>query len=167
MNPSDLISNTIENSHERPELTRKDKLKAIGKYCGKRLAENNLTDVAGNISFTILLSIVPMLAIVLAIFTTFPEFGSLQNTLETYFSQGMIPASTAHIILSNLTTFAANAANVSIIGGLTLVATALMTISLIESTFNHIWHVITPRPIVKRIMMYIGIAIFGPLLLGI
>ena len=167
MNPSELISNTIENSPERPELTRKDKLKAIGKYCGKRLAENNLTDVAGNISFTILLSIVPMLAIVLAIFTTFPEFGSLQDTLETYFSQGMIPASTAHIILSNLTTFAANAANVSIIGGLTLVATALMTISLIESTFNHIWHVITPRPIVKRIMMYIGIAIFGPLLLGI
>ncbi len=167
MNPSDLISNTLENSHERPELTRKDKLKAIAKYCGKRLAENNLTDVAGNISFTILLSIVPMLAIVLAVFTTFPEFGSLQNTLETYFSQGMIPASTAHIILNNLTTFAANAANVSIIGGLTLVATALMTISLIESTFNHIWHVMTPRPVVKRIVMYVGIAIFGPLLLGI
>ncbi len=167
MNPTDLISNNIENSHERPELTRRDKLKAISKYCGKRLAENNLSDVAGNISFTILLSIVPMLAIVLAIFTTFPEFGSLQQTLETYFSQGMIPATTAHIILSNLTTFAANAANVSIIGGLTLVATALMTISLIESTFNNIWHVITPRPIVKRIVMYIGIAIFGPLLLGI
>lgn len=167
MNPSDLISNNIENPHERPEPTRGDKLKAIGKYCGKRLAENNLSDVAGNISFTIILSIVPMLAIVLAIFTTFPEFGSLQDTLETYFSQGMIPASTAHIILSNLTTFAANAANVSIIGGATLVITTLMTIALIESSFNHIWHVTTPRPIVKRIFMYIAIAILGPLLLGI
>lgn len=167
MNPSELISNNLENSRERPEPTRKEKLKAIAKYCGKRLSENNLTDVAGNISFTILLSLVPMLAIVLAIFTTFPEFGSLKETLETYFSQGMIPAGTAHIILNNLTTFAANAANVSIIGGLTLIATALMTISLIESTFNHIWYVMTPRPIVKRILMYIGIAIFGPLLLGI
>ncbi len=167
MNPSDLISGTVENSHERPEPTRKEKLRAIAKYCGKRLAENNLSDVAGNISFTILLSIVPMLAIVLAIFTTFPEFGSLQQTLETYFSQGMIPASTAHIILSNLTTFAANAANVSIIGGLTLVVTALMTIALIESTFNRIWHVVTPRPFIKRVLMYITIAILGPLLLGI
>ena len=99
MNPSDLISNTIENSPEHAELTRKDKLKAIAKYCGKRLAENNLTDVAGNISFTILLSIVPMLTIVLAIFTTFPEFGSLQDTLETYFSQGMIPVSYTHLTL--------------------------------------------------------------------
>lgn len=167
MNPSDLISNTIDHSHERPEPTRTDKLKAIGKYCGKRLAENNLSDVAGNISFTIILSIVPMLAIVLAVFTTFPEFGSLQETLETYFSQGMIPASTAHIILSNLTTFAANAANVSIIGGATLLITALMTVALIESSFNRIWHVITPRPIVKRILMYLVIAILGPLLLGI
>lgn len=167
MNPSDLISNAIENSHERPEQTRRGKLKAIGKYCGKRLAENNLSDVAGNISFTIILSIVPILAILLAVFTTFPEFGSLQDTLETYFSQGMIPASTARIILNNLTTFAANATNVSIIGGISLLVTALMTISLIESTFNRIWHVITPRPIVKRVLMYIGIAIFGPLLLGI
>lgn len=167
MNPSELISNTLENSHDRPKLTRRGKLKSIGKYCGKRLAENNLSDVAGNISFTIILSIVPMLAILLAVFTTFPEFGSLQDTLETYFSQGMIPASTAHIILNNLTTFAANATNVSIIGGVSLLVTALMTISLIESTFNRIWHVMTPRSIVKRILMYIGIAIFGPLLLGI
>ena len=111
MNPNDLISNNIDNPHERRKPTRQDKLRAIGKYCGKRLEENNLSDVAGNISFTIILSLVPMLTIVLAVFTTFPEFGSLQETLETYFSQGMIPASTAHIILSNLTTFAANAAN--------------------------------------------------------
>ena len=77
------MSNRAETASNPAGLSRKDRAKAILRYCGERLKENNLTDVAGNISFTVILSLVPMLAIVLAVFTTFPEFGTLQDTLET------------------------------------------------------------------------------------
>ncbi len=148
-------------------LSRKDRLKGIFQYCRKKVKENNLSDVAGNISFTIILSLVPMLAIMLAIFTTFPEFGTLQYTLETYFAQGMIPGNIAHTILNYLGEFASNAANVSIVGGLALLFTTLTTISTIESAFDRIWHIMTPRPLLKRIVLYMAIAVFAPLLLGI
>ncbi|MCZ4064697.1 YihY family inner membrane protein [Oxalobacter aliiformigenes] len=148
-------------------LSRKDRIKGILRYCRERVEENNLSDVAGNISFTIILSLVPMLAIMLAIFTTFPEFGTLQYTLETYFAQGMIPCNIARTILNYLGAFASNAANVSIVGGLALLFTTLTTISTIESAFDRIWHIMTPRPLIKRIILYIAIAVFAPLLLGI
>ena len=167
MDKPDFMSNRAETASHPAGLSRKDRAKAVLRYCGERLKENNLTDVAGNISFTVILSLVPMLAIVLAVFTTFPEFGTLQDTLETYFAQGMIPDDIAHTILNYLGEFASNAANVSLVGGLALLFTTLSTISTIESAFDRIWHIMNPRPLWKRIILYIAIAISAPLLLGI
>lgn len=148
-------------------LSRRERIKAVLRYCRERVEENRLSNVAGDISFTIILGLVPMLTIMLAIFTTFPEFGMLRYTLETYFAQGMIPGNIAHTILNYLGAFASNAANVSIVGGLALLFTTLSTISTIESAFNRIWYIMTPRPMIKRIVLYIAIAAFAPLLLGI
>ncbi len=131
-------SNQTDMDLQLMNLSREDRLKDIFHYCRKKVEENNLSDVAGNISFTIILSLVPMLAIILAIFTTFPEFGTLQYTLETYFAQGMIPGNIAHTILNYLGEFASNAANVSIVGGLALLFTTLTTIFTIESAFDRI-----------------------------
>ena len=137
------------------------------KYCYAKVDADSLTDVAGNISFTIILSLVPILAIMLAVFTRFPAFGTLRHTLETYFAQGLIPGNIARTILDYLGTFAANAANVSIIGALALLFTTLTTISTIESAFNRIWHILTPRPLMTRIVLYLAIALLAPFLLGI
>ncbi|EEO27505.1 YihY family protein [Oxalobacter formigenes HOxBLS] len=167
MDKPDFMSNRAETASNPAGLSRKDRAKAILRYCGERLKENNLTDVAGNISFTVILSLVPMLAIVLAVFTTFPEFGTLQDTLETYFAQGMIPDNIARTILNYLGEFASNAANVSIVGGLALLFTTLSTISTIESAFDRIWHIMNPRPLWKRVILYIAIAVLAPVLLGI
>ncbi len=147
-------------------LDRK-RIKNFLKYCYAKVEADNLTDVAGNISFTIILSLVPILAIMLAVFTRFPAFGSLRKTLETYFAQGLIPGNIAQTILDYLGTFAANAANVSIIGALALLFTTLTTISTIESAFNRIWHILTPRPLLTRIVLYLAIALLAPPLLGI
>ena len=151
-------------------ISRRTDLKRIRrflKYCCAKIEADNLTDVAGNISFTIILSLVPILAIMLAVFTRFPAFGTLRHTLEAYFAQGMIPGNIAQTILDYLGTFAANAANVSIIGALALLFTTLTTISTIEGAFNRIWHILTPRPLLTRIVLYIAIALLAPLLLGI
>ncbi len=166
MDKPDFAADKTTPVPEVPELSRRERIIAMLRYAFTRLSENHLSDVAGNISFTVILSLVPMLAIAFALFTTFPEFGTLQDTLETYFAQGMIPADMAATILNYLGEFAANAANVSIVGGLALLFTTFSTISTIESAFNRIWYVITPRPFIKRLILFVAIAVFAPLLLG-
>ena len=104
---------------EAPEsipMTGKEKGKAATQWCLKRLAESRLMESAGGISFTVLLNIVPMLALFLAIFTQFPVFGTLKGSLENYFAQGMMPANVTNIILKYLNRFVANAGKVSLFG---------------------------------------------------
>ncbi len=135
-------------------------------YIYRRVDEERITQVAGNITYTLILGIVPAVAVALAIFTRFPQFGMLQQVLERYFSHGMIPPGMAQGILENLALFASKASRVSIVGALAMLFTTSMMFNLIETTFNRIWGVQEQRPIIRRVLMYIFIATLGPLMLG-
>lgn len=135
-------------------------------YVYRRVDEEQLTQVAGNITYTLILGIVPAVAVALAIFTYFPQFEALQKMVEVYFMQGMIPPGMAQGILDNLTLFASKASSVSIVSSLAMFFTTAMMFNLIESTFNRIWGVQEPRPVLRRLLIYFFIATLGPLLLG-
>lgn len=135
-------------------------------YVYRRVDEEQLTQVAGNITYTLILGIVPALAVALAIFTYFPQFDALQKMVELYFMQGMIPPGMAQGILDNLTLFASKASSVSIVSSLAMFFTTAMMFNLIENTFNRIWGVQEPRPVLRRLLIYFFIATLGPLLLG-
>jgi membrane protein len=138
----------------------------LTKYVYRRIAEERLTQVAGNITYTLILGLVPALVVALAILTRFPHFEILQKTLKFYFMRGMIPPGMAQSIHENLTSFAANATHVSIISSLVMVFTTVMMFDLVENTFNRIWGVQESRPVIRRAFIYFFIAILGPLLLG-
>ena len=75
-------------------------------FARRRLGEERIPQVAGSLTFTTVLALVPLLTIALAIFTTFPMFGTLRKTLEAYFVQSMMPKGMANTVLGYLTTFA-------------------------------------------------------------
>ncbi|MDR0934589.1 MAG: YihY family inner membrane protein, partial [Burkholderiaceae bacterium] len=135
-------------------------------YVYRRVDEEQLTQVAGNITYTLILGLVPAVAVALAIFTRFPQFEIMRKMLEIYFTRGMIPPGMGKSILENLSVFADKAAHISIISTLAMVFTTAMMFNLIETTFNRIWGVLEPRPIIRRVIIYIFIAVLGPLMLG-
>ena len=135
-------------------------------YVYRRIDEEQLTQVAGNITYTLILGIVPALTVALAIFTYFPQFEALQKMVELYFMRGMIPQGMARDIMDNLTLFASKASSVSIVSSLAMFFTTAMMFNLIENTFNRIWGVQEPRPVFLRLLIYFFIATLGPLLLG-
>ncbi len=153
-------------SNDVKQSTEKSRWLLIVLWTKKRLFEIHLTEAAGSISFTILLSMVPMLAIFLALFTQFPVFGTLKDTLENYFSQGMMPEKTTRIILKYLNKFASNAGKVSLIGGLALLVTAFTCLSAIEKAFNRIWDITDTRPWYKCLQLYLFLGTLGPLSIG-
>ncbi len=176
--PLSMLSKTVTNlSRSTTEMinTGVDRVRGLTwneardlvRFARRRLTEEKLPQVAGSLTFTTTLAIVPLLTIVLAIFTTFPMFGKLRTALDNYFVQMLMPKAIANTITANLTQFASKATGLSAVGGVALVFTSVAMISTIERAFNQIWKVPQPRPLVQRVLVYWALVTLGPLAFGI
>ncbi len=131
-----------------------------------RFREEKLGLTAGSLTFTTLISLVPLLTVMLAIFTAFPMFSSFQASLEQYFLKSLIPPNLAKPVLASLTQFAAKANRLGVVGLVVLGVTALALMLTIDRTLNAIWRVRRPRPMAQRVLVYWAALTLGPLLLG-
>jgi membrane protein len=132
----------------------------------QRFREEKLGLTAGSLTFTTLISLVPLLTVMLAVFTAFPMFSSFQAALEQYFLKSLIPPNIAKPVLASLTQFAAKANRLGVVGLVVLGITALALMLTIDRTLNAIWRVQRPRPMAQRVLVYWAALTLGPLLLG-
>lgn len=132
----------------------------------QRLREDHLALTAASLTFTTLISLVPLVTVMLAVFTAFPIFGRFQSALQQYFLQALVPDNIARPVLQALTQFAGKASKLGSVGLLLLVATALALMFTIDRTLNTIWRTRRPRPLAQRVLVYWTGLTLGPLLLG-
>jgi membrane protein len=132
----------------------------------QRFREEKLGLTAGSLTFTTLISLVPLLTVMLAVFTAFPMFSNFQSALEQYFLKSLIPPNIAKPVLASLTQFAAKANKLGAVGLVALGVTALALMLTIDRTLNAIWRVHRPRPMAQRVLVYWAALTLGPLLLG-
>jgi membrane protein len=133
----------------------------------QRFREDRLGLTAGSLTFTTLISLVPLMTVMLALFTAFPMFSRFQMALEKYLLQSLVPDSIAKPVLASLTQFASKASQVGSVGLLVLVVAALALMLTIDRTLNGIWRVRKPRPLAQRVLVYWAALTLGPLLVGI
>ncbi len=145
----------------------RSQLRDLLRFAMRRLGEDRLPQVAGSLTFTTILSLVPVLTIALAIFTVFPLFSTVRAGLEAYFVQNLMPKGVANTILGYLNQFASKSARLSVVGGIALVLTSVLTMATIDRVFNQIWRVKKSRPLLQRILVYWAIITLGPLLIGV
>ena len=131
-----------------------------------RFRDDRLGLTASSLTFTTLISLVPLLTVMLAVFTAFPMFGTFQGGLEKYFLQTLVPPTIAKPVLGALTTFAAKASRLGAFGLIALGFTAMALMLTIDRTLNAIWRVRKPRPIAQRVLIYWAAVTLGPLILG-
>ncbi|HJV75963.1 MAG TPA: YihY family inner membrane protein [Noviherbaspirillum sp.] len=141
-------------------------VRGLFRFAKVRLNEERLPQVAGSLTFTTVLALVPILTIALAIFTTFPLFNTFRASLEAYFIKSLMPKTIANTILGNLNQFASKATRLSALGAVALIFTALVMMLTIDRAFNHIWRVKAARPVAQRLVIYWAIVTLGPLLIG-
>ncbi|NMM28249.1 MAG: YihY family inner membrane protein [Glaciimonas sp.] len=136
-------------------------------FARNRLHEERLSQVAGSLTYTTVLALVPILTIALAIFTTFPLFNTFRAALESYLSGSLIPGSISNTILGYLTQFATKAKSLSAVGAVLLIVTAVLMMMTVDRTLNDIWRVKTQRPFAQRVTVYWAVVTLGPLLIGV
>lgn len=153
-----------------PDVVRSLTWSEVGdlvRFALRRLSEERLPQVAGGLTFTTVLAVVPLLTIVFAVFTTFPVFTSFRSALEAYFVQSVMPKAIANTIVNNLAAFAGKATRLSALGAVVLLITSTAMMSMIERAFNQIWRVKRARPLSQRVMIYWALVTLGPLLIGL
>jgi len=133
----------------------------------ERFREDHLGLTASSLTFTTLIALVPLVTVMLAVFSAFPMFATFQSALEKYFLQSLVPDGIAKPVLAALTQFAAKATRLGTVGLVVLVFTALALMLTIDRALNAIWRVRRPRSIAQRVLVYWAALTLGPLLLGI
>ncbi len=132
----------------------------------QRFREDRCTRVAGALSFTTLLALVPLTAVMFAIFSRFEIFESWMTTVQEFIYGNFVPAS-GEVVSRYLQKFAANAGKLTAWGLLFLFLTSLMLMATIERVFNDIWHVPHTRKRLHRYLGYGALLVLGPMLIGI
>ena len=136
------------------------------RFSADRAGEEKLLQVASSLTFTTVLAIVPMLAVVLSLFTAFPVFQEFRVALEDFLTNSLMPPSVSDNIMDYLNQFARQASRLTAIGGAFLLITSLLLIMTIDKAFNDIWHVTRQRPLRQRALVYWAIITLGPVVAG-
>ena len=131
----------------------------------RRFREDRLALTAGGLTFASLISAVPLVTVMLALFSAFPSFGTLQEALQNYFVSTLMPDTVVRPVLNGIHQFSSRANRLGALGLGALLASALAVMLTIDRTLNNIWRVKRPRPLGQRILVYWSAITLAPLLL--
>lgn len=151
--------NVLESFSSIPRVRR------LAAHVWRHFGEDRLFDEAASLSYTSLLSMVPLLAVVFGVASIFPVFQEWSEQMKSFVFNNFVPSS-GDQIQSYLTGFLDSVGKLTLTGTLVLILTALLLMVRIERAFNLIWRVPTSRSLGNRVIMYWAILTLWPLALG-
>jgi len=131
----------------------------------KRFEQDRCQRVAGALSFTTVLAIVPLTAVMLAVLSLAPGFSAWMNVIQDFIYSNFVPAA-GEAVQKYLTQFASKAGRLTAVGLLFLGATSIMLMATIEHALNDIWRVANTRKLLHRFLAYWALLTLGPILVA-
>jgi membrane protein len=132
---------------------------------GQRFARHDALQHAAALTYTTLLSLVPLMAVTLAVFSAFPVAERVNEVIQDFVFTNFVPASGA-VLQQHLSEFSAKASRLTGAGALFLVVVALMMMSSIDRVLNRIFEVRARRGPVSKFLIYWAVLSLGPVLIG-
>lgn len=136
------------------------------RFVVKRFKQDRCTQIAASLTFTTLLSIVPLITIALTVFSAFPVFDDFSREIRTFLMNNLMPEKSGGVIARYMQQFAESATRLTALGIVFLTVTAMLMMLTIDKAFNVIWRVSRPRPLLKRLIVYWAVLTLSPLLVG-
>lgn len=127
----------------------------------RRFAADDCLTIAGSLTFTAMLALVPLMTIVYLGLAVLPEFAVLAEQVERFVFQNFVPSSSA-AVQDKLNEFAGRAGDLTTLGLIGLAITALGLLLSIERHFNTLWCVAMPRLTLRRLVSLVGLMAIGP-----
>src|SRR6266403_814343 len=141
-------------------------LAAFAMYSLRRFLADGCFAASGALSYTTLVSLVPLAVIAFGTLSAFPIFAQVHDELVALVFRTLV-LSIGEQAAWWFRTFADSAAQTTAIGVAGIAATGILVLVTVEDQLNLIWRVSSPRPWVQRILAYWTLITLGPLLIGI
>ena len=131
----------------------------------RRFTRDDSLNRAAALSYTTLLSLVPLLAIGLAILAAFPALEGARTQLRRFLVGNLVPE-VGQQVRQSIDGFISNAGNLTAIGVVGLVVTAVLLLYSVEEAMNRIFRAHKIRTHMSRLLVYWTVLTLGPLLLA-
>ena len=135
-------------------------------YALRRFLGDGCPQSAAALTYMSLFAVVPMLTLMYSMFSLVPAFQELGGQVEEFIFSKFLPSS-GQEITQYLSEFSNQARKLSVAGVAIILITALLMLSNIEKTFNHIWATTGGRKGLAGFLVYWAILSLGPLLLAV
>jgi len=142
-------------------------LRDVMRFAGRRAYEERIAQVAGSLTFTTILSLVPLFTVAFATLTALPLFAQIEASLRDVLVRNLMPPNVSDSIFRYLDQFASKARGLTLIGLVFLTVTAVSTMLTVDRALNRIWHVRRPRPLAQRVLVYWAVLTIGPIVLAL
>ncbi|RDS83113.1 YihY family inner membrane protein [Dyella monticola] len=142
----------------------RDRTLTLGRFLWRRFLDDKCFETAGALSYTTLVSLVPLTVAVLAMFAAFPMFEEARDTLINFVFSNFVPAA-GETVQKALLDFASNARKLTGISILVMLFSAVSMMNSIEDRLNRIWQVRHHRPWGPRLLLYWAALTLGPILI--
>jgi len=132
----------------------------------RRCGEDRCTQVAASLTYTTLLSLVPLFTIVVALLSSLPFFESVMVQIKIFLLLNLVPDIAGRIITVYMQQFTGNAARLGTVALAGLFVMALALLFTIDKALNAIWRVRNHRAFWRSALGYSALLAAGPVLIG-
>jgi membrane protein len=135
------------------------------RYALHRFSRDGCFAASGALSYTTLVSLVPLGVIALGVLSAFPNFAAVRQQLLGMVFRNFVPqiSEQAAWWFQYLAESAAQATAFGIVG---IAGSGILLLVTVEDQLNALWRVTTPRPWGQRVVAYWTLMTLGPLLVG-
>jgi membrane protein len=138
----------------------------FARFVLRRWTEDRCPQIAGNLTYTTLLALVPTFTVAVAMLSSSPFFAAAITQLKAFLLLNLAPAVAAKVITVYMEDFAANAERLTWTGVALVLVVAVMLMLIIDRSLNSIWRVRRRRPYWLLVPGYVALLLVGPLLIG-
>jgi membrane protein len=132
-----------------------------------RFFEDRSSQTAGALTYTSLLSIVPLLTVALALASAFPVFDQAVANLQDFVKENVLPDAPGFAAFTEqIRAFTSRAGRLTAIGVAGLGITSVLLMLTIDESLNRIFRVRRRRPLGLRLITYWAVITLAPLLVG-
>src|SRR5690606_22387968 len=142
-------------------------LAEFGAAVAHRFNDERAMQTAASLTYTTLLSLVPLFTVALAAATAFPVFDEAVNALQKFVFENFLPSTRGvETIAEQIRVFTENAGRLTAIGTIFFAVTAIMLMLTVDDALSRIFRVQRRRPLSQQVLMYWGVLTLGPVLIG-
>ena len=132
----------------------------------RRWQEDRCPQIAGSLTYTTLLALVPAFAVAISLLSSMPFFATLMVEVKRFVAHNLNPAIADRVIRVYMEQFAQHAARLTWLGVAIVFALSVWLLLIMDRSFNTIWRAHRSRPHWRSALLYAAVLVAGPLLIG-